>query len=72
MKLLAEHGVELDVNTIEIREGDVLVVTSDMKLHISEREAIRKTLLEHFPGTKSIVLDRGFDLAVVRKEALDA
>jgi hypothetical protein len=57
------------VQVLSIQPGDTLVLKSDCHWHSASREKMAQQLKETTGCEKVIVLDRGMELQIVRKEA---
>lgn len=58
------------LETAQIQPGDVIVVTSEMRLPMAQLDEIVNGLKAKFPGVEGIVMDGGLHLGVVRPDTL--
>lgn len=67
---------EIEFGRLDIRDGDVLVLRTPRTLSREQRDwltaYINERLGEHLKQTKVLILESGFDIAVLRKEAAAA
>ena len=58
-----------DLQRLELRPGDVLVLSSSERLVPAQREFLRGAMARQFPRHKCVILEGGMRLAAVSSEA---
>lgn len=73
MKLITDHGIEVEfekVQALEIRKGEVLVLTADKPLSDISLAAIRDGLKKIFKDTHLIFLESGMKFTILREHQM--
>jgi hypothetical protein len=62
-----KHGItEFEVAKLELHDGDILVLRTDLYLDAEQLQVLRDRAKEQFPGIKCVVLSAGLSLAVLQ------
>jgi hypothetical protein len=73
---MEEHDADKEspssVRRLDLREGDIVVITYDRKLSLEAMKQIRQTWDQFFPQVKAVVFDDGMDVAVMHAATKDA
>lgn len=74
-KFKEENNLDIKITFVEasiisIKEGDVVVVKTQISLPEEVLRTMGKQITEYFPNNKCIVLDSNLSLDVVRKEEM--
>lgn len=56
-----------NVEVLRLAPQDTIVITCDVELCEAEHDALAQTMRRLFSGQRMLVLDKGFDIKVVRR-----
>ncbi len=72
MKLITDDGNEYTIDHVKMADvgpGDVLILRSGEMLSADAARRIQGQLQEDFPNIRSIILNGGFDIEILRRKA---
>lgn len=62
---------QVDLSVITVGPGDTLVITARDALSPEVRQRLAETLGRTFPGRKTVVLDAGLKLGIIREQDIE-
>lgn len=75
MKIITDDGQEFTVETVksaDLGPGDIVVIRSKSILSQNAFARIKSKAEEVFPGAKTVVLDGGLDIEILRQKTKEA